>query len=83
MRSLFNKGGVTRPKYRPMLDEFAARIFDPLAVHIKAKNFLEFEKAYFDGVELTNKMHVATKHGEIIWKLPATRPPHLDLGSQE
>jgi hypothetical protein len=82
LRSLFRKGTTTRSKYKPLLDEFSARIFDPLTAHITAKNFPEFEKVYFDGVELTNKMHVATKHGEIIWKLPARPPAHLDLGPQ-
>ena len=82
LRSLFKKGATTRPKHKAMLDEFSARIFDPLAGHIKAKDFPEFEKTYQAGIELTNKMHVATKHAEIVWKLPATPPPHLDLGPQ-
>jgi len=82
LRSLFKKGATTRPKYKAMLDSFAERIFDPLAAHIQARNFLEFEKTYQAGIELTNKMHVATEHAEIVWKLPATPPAHLDLGPQ-
>ena len=83
LRSLFNKGATTRPKYKAMLDEFTVRIFDPLAQHIKDRDFAAFEKIYQAGIELTNKMHVATKHAEIIWKLPATPPVHLDLGPQK
>jgi hypothetical protein len=27
-------------------------------------------------------MHVASDHGEIVWKLPPNPPQHLDLGPQ-
>ena len=80
LRSLYKKGATTRPKYAGMLDEYSKKIFDPLQQHIEAKNFPEFEKVYMAGIELANQMHVATKHGEIIWKLPPNPPPHLDLG---
>ena len=82
LRSLYKKGSTTRPKYAGMLDDYSRKIFDPLQKHIEAKNFAEFEKVYQAGIDLANVMHGATKHGEIIWKLPATPPPHLDLGPQ-
>ncbi len=82
LRSLYKKGSTTRPKYTGMLDEYSKQIFDPLLKHIEAKNFAEFEKVYMEGIDLANKMHGATKHGEIIWKLPPNPPAHLDLGPQ-
>ncbi|HUK83429.1 MAG TPA: hypothetical protein VLZ12_12445 [Verrucomicrobiae bacterium] len=82
LRSLFKKGIMTRPKYQGMLDNFAEKIFDPLENHIAGKDFSAFEKAYIQGVELANKMHIASNHGEIIWKLPPNPPQHLDLGPQ-
>lgn len=82
LRSLYKKGSTTRPKYAGMLDNYAKKIFDPLQQHIEAKNFPEFEKVYMAGIELANVMHGATQHGEIIWKLPSTPPPHLELGPQ-
>jgi hypothetical protein len=80
LRSLFKKGATTRPKYKVMLDDYAGQIFDPLEQHIVANDFPAFEKIYLAGIEVANQLHVATKHGEIIWKLPATPPAHLELG---
>ncbi len=80
LRSLFKKMATTRPKYKAMLDNYSKKIFDPLAQHIEAKNFPEFDKTYQAGIEYANKMHVATDHAEIVWKLPPNPPQHLDLG---
>jgi hypothetical protein len=63
-----------------MLESYAKAIFDPLALHIEAKNFVEFETCYLQGIELANKMHGSTDHPEIIWKLPSTPPQHLEMG---
>jgi hypothetical protein len=82
LRSLWTKMSTTRPKYKAMLDNYTKKIFDPLAQHITVKNFTEFEKVYKKGIELANTMHVASNHGEIVWKLPPNPPQHLDLGPQ-
>jgi hypothetical protein len=82
LRSLYKKGSTTRPKYKGMLDNYAGKIFDPLEKRIVAKDFPEFEKVYMAGIDLANKMHVASNHGEVIWKLPPNPPQHLHLGPQ-
>jgi len=82
LRSLWKKMSMTRPKYKGMLDNYAQKILDPLEKHIASKNFVTFEKAYRQGIDLANRMHVATDHGEIVWKLPPNPPRHLDLGPQ-
>lgn len=82
LRSLYKKGSTTRPKYAGMLANYAEKIFDPLQQSIAAKNFPEFDKVYRAGIDLANQLHGATNHGEIIWKLPPTPPPHLDLRPQ-
>ena len=82
LRSLYKKGATTRPKYKTMLDDYAGKIFDPLDKHIVAKDFSAFEKTYLAGIDLANNMHVASKHGEVVWKLPPNPPQHLDLGPQ-
>ena len=79
LRSLFTKGCTTRPKYKAMLGEYASRIFDPLQQAIAAKDFAAFAKTYQAGIVFANQLHVATKHGEIIWKLPPQPPQHLEL----
>jgi len=82
LRSLFRKGDMTRPKYKGMLDNYAGKVFDPLEKHILAKDLPSFEKTYMAGIELANKMHAASNHGEVVWKLPPNPPQHLDLGSR-
>lgn len=83
LRSLWKKMATTRPKYKAMLESYGAQIFDPLDQHIASQNFPEFERIYRQGIMLANQMHVASKHGEIIWKLPPQPPQHLDLGSRQ
>jgi hypothetical protein len=82
VRSLFKKGNMTRPKYKVMVEEYTKKVLDPLDQYVSSKNFAEFEKAYMAGIDLANQMHVATNHGEIVWKLPPNPPQHLDLGPQ-
>lgn len=83
LRSLWTKMSTTRPKYKGMLDNYAKKIFEPLTQHIAAKNFTAFERTYMAGIELANRMHAASNHGEIVWKLPPNPPQHLDLGPQK
>ena len=82
LRSLWQKMITTRPKYKGMLENYAGKIFEPLQQHITARDFVEFEKVYQQGINLANKMHEASNHGEIVWKLPPNPPQHLDLGPQ-
>ena len=82
VRSLFKKGNLTRPKYKSMIEDYTKKILDPLDQQVAAENFAEFEKVYRQGIELANTMHVATDHAEVVWKLPANPPQHLDLGPQ-
>ncbi len=80
LRSLWKKMSMTRPKYTGMLDNYSQKIFDPLEQQIAAKSFPEFDRFYRQGIELANKMHVASNHGEVVWKLPPEPPAHLELG---
>jgi hypothetical protein len=63
-----------------MVENYTKKILDPLDQHVAAKNFAEFEQTYRAGIELANKLHAATDHPEIVWKLPPNPPQHLDLG---
>ena len=79
-RKRFSEGALTRPKHKAMLDGYSAQILEPLLQHCEARDFAAFDKVYRAGIVLANQMHVATKHGEIVWKLPPTPPQHLELG---
>jgi hypothetical protein len=80
-RKRFADGAVTRPKHKAMLESYTKQILDPLLQQCEARDFAAFEQAYHAGIALANQMHIATKHGEIIWKLPPRPPEHLELGS--
>jgi len=82
LRTLFQKGNMTRPKYKPMIEEYTKKILDPLDQQVAAKNFAEFDRIYRQGIELANRMHVTTNHAEIVWKLPPHPPQHLALTAQ-
>jgi len=66
-----------------MLDDYAQKIFEPLQQQIEAQNFAEFDTLYRRGIDYANQLHVASHHGEIVWKLPAQPPQHLELGPQK
>jgi len=79
VRKRLADGSLTRPKYKAMNDDYTARIIEPLLKHCEAQDVAGFERTYQAGIELANKLHVATKHGEIVWKLPARAPEHLEM----
>jgi hypothetical protein len=79
LRSVFAKGSLTRPKYQAMLEEYNRRVFEPLQQAVAANDSAAFAKEYQAGIALANQWHVATKHGEIVWQLPAQPPLHLQL----
>jgi hypothetical protein len=79
-RKRFTDGALTRPQHKAMLDTYTAQILNPLLQQCESRDFAAFEKIYRDGIALANRMHAATKHGEIVWKLPPAPPQHLELG---
>jgi hypothetical protein len=83
LRKRLADGALTRPKHKAMLETYTHKIVEPLLENCTAQNFAAFDKTYREGIAMANQMHGATKHGEIVWKLPATPPPHLDLGPQK
>jgi hypothetical protein len=83
LQSLWKKMITTRPKYKGMLDDYGKKILAPLDQHIKSQDFATFDKVYREGIVYANKFHVASDHGEIVWKLPPNPPVHLDLGPRK
>ena len=78
--SLLKLCAVTRPKYAKMIERYETDALAPCMAAVEAKDFAAFEKAYHHATAIANQMHVDTKHPEIVWKLPAEAPKHLDLG---
>lgn len=81
--SLLKLCAIARPKHQARLEAYAAHTLEPLQQAIAAKDFAAFELTYVAGIAEANRYHVETGHPEIVWKLPAQAPEHLDLGPLE
>lgn len=83
VRSLFNTGSITRPKYATMLADYTAQHIEPLLQLCAKKDWAGFEAAYHKSVDVANELHRQVNHGEIVWKLPPESPKNFDLGPQK
>jgi DNA-binding GntR family transcriptional regulator len=79
MRKLLRLGEITRPKYTDDLEEFIHDDVEPLLEAIEAQDFDRFRAIYHDAVDAANDFHRRWKKPWILWKLPGTPPPDLDL----
>lgn len=80
LRHLFTMGSLTRPKRAKDLQAFLAGAMKTLETAIDARDWGLFEQAYREGINLANRFHESTGHGEIRWKLPDEPPMDFDLG---
>jgi hypothetical protein len=79
MRKLLRLCEITRPKYTDDIEEWLADDFDPLMAAVEAHDFETFEKRYHESVDFANELHRRWQKEWIVWKLPDTPPPDLDL----
>jgi len=79
MRKLMRLGAVTRPKYSDDLEEFIHEEVEPLVEALDAHDLDRFEHVYHKAVDAANELHRRWKKDYIVWKLPGTPPPDLDL----
>jgi hypothetical protein len=79
MRKLLKLCEVTRPKYTDDIEEWMHDDLDPLMAALDAHDLEAFEHHYREGVDSANEMHRRWQKEWIVWKLPDTPPPDLDL----
>ncbi len=79
MTKLFRLGNITRPKYESDVDGYIHDDIDPLMEAIAAEDFAAFKLHFGEAVDAANEFHRRWKKPWIIWKLPSTPPPDLDL----
>ncbi len=79
MRKLFRLCTITRPKYTDDIDEYLRADVEPLLAAIAAADLEAFERAVSEAVDAANEFHRRWDKGFIVWKLPDTAPPDLDL----
>lgn len=79
MSKLFQLCTITRPKYADDIAEFLHDDVEPLLAAVAAEDLGSFEHAIMEAVDATNDFHRRWEKGFIVWKLPETAPPDLDL----
>jgi hypothetical protein len=79
MNKLFRFGTVTRPKYTHDIEAFIHDEVQPLVAAIDAADLVAFEAALAESVDAINEYHRRWDKGFIVWKLPESAPPDLDL----
>ena len=79
IRGLMLRGAFTRPAYEGDLKSFLEDFVSKVIQAIEDKDFSSFDTAFKEMVSMANEFHDGVDHGFIVWKLPDTPPPDLDL----
>jgi hypothetical protein len=79
MNKLFHLCTITRPKYADDIAEYLHEEVEPLLLAIQAEDLVTFERGAAEAVEAANELHRRWEKGFIVWRLPESAPPDLDL----
>jgi hypothetical protein len=79
IRGLMNTCIVTRPQYENDLKAYMGDFMARLKAAIDNKDFATFDTEFQAAIVEANRYHDVWNHGFIVWKLPDTPPPDLDL----
>jgi hypothetical protein len=79
IKGLMELGAFTRPKHEEALNKFMEENWKPVQDAINKKDFAAFEAAFHAAVDAGNAYHELKDKPYIVWKLPDTPPPDLDL----
>jgi len=79
VRGLFEMGAITRPKHADALNEFIEQGWKEVGEAIDRKDFAAFDAAFHKSIEAANAYHELKDKPYLIWKLPDTPPPDLQM----
>ena len=79
IKGLMELGAFTRPKHEEALNQFMEENWKTLEGPLQNEDFAAFEAAFHKSVEAANAYHELKEKPYIVWKLPDTPPPDLDL----
>ncbi len=79
IKGLMELGAFTRPKHEEALNKFMDEHWTAVQNAINMKDLRAFEQAFHEAVEAANAFHALKEKPYIVWKLPDTPPPDLDL----
>jgi len=79
IRGLMELGAFTRPKHEEALNQFLEENWKPLEAALQNEDFAAFEAAYKAAIEAANAFHELKEKPYIVWKLPDSPPPDMDM----
>ncbi|MFI5396861.1 MAG: hypothetical protein ACHQ9S_15095 [Candidatus Binatia bacterium] len=79
IKGLMELGAFTRPKQAEALNSYLEKNWEPVQRAVDEKNFGAFETAFRKAIKAANAYHELKDKPYIVWKLPETPPPDLDL----
>jgi hypothetical protein len=79
MNKLFRLCTITRPKYTDDIAEYLHDDIEPLLAAVAAQDLETFERRAAEAVDAANELHRRWEKGYIVWKVPESPPPDLDL----
>jgi hypothetical protein len=79
IKGLMELGAFTRPKHEEALSRFLENNWKPVQRAIDEKDFPAFEGAFHKAVKAANAYHELKDKPYLVWKLPESPPPDLDL----
>jgi hypothetical protein len=82
MRKLLRLCEISRPKYTHDIEAWIGDDLEPLMAAVDNRDLVRFERHYHEAVDAANEFHRRWKKAWIVWKLPDTPPPDLDLRAE-
>ncbi len=79
MRKLLSLCTITRPKYADDLAEYLHEDVEPLIAAGASEDLPAFESRLAQAIDAANEWHRRWAKGFIVWRLPGSPPPDLDL----
>ena len=79
IKGLFELGAFMRPKHEEAINQYLAENWKPLESAIEKKDFAAFDKAFQECVTAANAYHDLKEKPYIVWQLPESPPPDMDL----
>ena len=70
---------VTQPKYAQYMQPFVNNDINKLRLAITAQDWPGFQQVYHQSIRNANDYHKAAGKALIIWKLPTTPPPVMEM----
>jgi len=83
IRGLMDLCAFTRPKHEDALQQYVEKNWQPVQDALGKKDLAAFEEAFHKAIKAANAYHKLKGKPYLVWKLPDSPPPDLDLRPQD